>query len=197
MFVSALKSLVLIFSTFLATTALVIADPITTPAPNQYVLHGDKLHITYSTTGVDGKPHFSYQDKTQSLEFSGDQIRTVGTEIGTLVSVTTLMTVDTGSTSFSVLLPRVNLDSTLQAGIRTEGVGVQHKFSIIPEFNRGQLDVYTYTRLYGNRQLRELLAGVPKPIRVMSSDKARMGRAKRNASNICGGGGKSLAMDLE
>jgi hypothetical protein len=126
-----------------------MAAPFTTPEPNQYVLHGGSLKIIYSATGIDGKPHFSYQDGTQTLNFSGDQIRTVGTEIGTLVSVTTLMSVDTGSTSFTVLIPRINLDSTLQSTIRTEGVSTRHKFSIIPDLNRGQLDSYKYTGLIG------------------------------------------------
>jgi hypothetical protein len=149
MFDPKLKCLVLIFSAFLATTSLVMADPFTTPSPNQYVLHAGSLQITYSTTGIDGKPHFTYQDGTHTLNFSGDQIRTVGTEIGTLVSVTTLMTVDTGSNSFTVLIPRVNLDSTLQASIRTKGISTRHKFSIIPDLNRGQLDTYKDTGLSG------------------------------------------------
>ena len=61
--------------------------------PNLYQLSGKHLNITYSTTGIDGKPHFSYQDLQQTLSFTGDQIRGVVTEIGTLVSVTIRMTV--------------------------------------------------------------------------------------------------------
>ncbi|MBD9355189.1 hypothetical protein IE877_04740 [Methylomonas sp. EbA] len=127
-----------------------MADPFTTPLPNQYVLHGGNLKVTYSTTGFDGKPHFTYQDGTHTLNFSGDQIRTVGTEDGTLVSVTILMTVDTGSTSFTVLIPHINLDSTLEASIQTQGISTRHKFSIIPDLNRGQLDTYKFTKLVGN-----------------------------------------------
>jgi hypothetical protein len=147
---SIFKSLVLMISAFLITTSLALADPLTTPPPNHYDLQGGSLHIVYSTTGIDGKPHFSYKNGTQTLSFSGDQIRTVGTEIGTLVSVTTFMTIDSGSTSFSVLIPRVNLDSTLRAAIKTEGIRTKHKFSIIPNLNRGQLDTYKYTVLTGS-----------------------------------------------
>src|SRR5207237_9954763 len=43
--------------------------------------------------------------------FSASQIRIRITEIGTLVSVTTNITVDTGSTSFSVLIPAISLSS--------------------------------------------------------------------------------------
>ncbi len=149
MFNSTFKSLVLIFSVFLTTSSLVLADPFTTPQPNLYVLQGGGLKISYSTTGIDGTPHFSYHNGVQTLNFSGDQIRTVGTEIGTLVSVTTLMTVDSGSTTFTMLIPRVNLDSTLHASIRTEGISTRHKFSIIPNLNRGQMDTYKFIGVSG------------------------------------------------
>ena len=39
--------------------------------PNSYDLSGHHLHVTYSTSGFDGKPHFSYQDLHQTLDFSG------------------------------------------------------------------------------------------------------------------------------
>src|SRR5262245_13548259 len=73
--------------------------------PNLYQLSGDGIEVTYSTSGFDGKPHLSYQDAMQSKQFAGDQIRTVKTEIGTLVTVTIFLTVDSGSTSFTLLLP--------------------------------------------------------------------------------------------
>jgi hypothetical protein len=44
--------------------------------------------------------------------FSGSQIRTIHTEIGILVTVTTQITIDTGSTSFSVLIPAITLTAT-------------------------------------------------------------------------------------
>jgi flagellar motor switch protein FliM len=47
-----------------------------------------------------------------SRHFSGSQIRTQNSEIGTLVTVTTHITVDTGSTSFSVLIPAISLKAT-------------------------------------------------------------------------------------
>src|SRR5262249_4278839 len=56
--------------------------------PNLYQLQGKHLHVSYSTSGFDGRPHFTYQDAHQNLNFAGDDIRTVQTEIGTLVTVT-------------------------------------------------------------------------------------------------------------
>ncbi len=116
--------------------------------PNLYQLSGKHLNITYSTTGIDGKPHFSYQDLQQTLSFTGDQIRGVVTEIGTLVSVTIRMTVDTGGTTFSLLLPRVNIPGEQTVPVETVGITTLHRFSVLPI--NGQRDFYTVTRLQGS-----------------------------------------------
>ena len=117
-------------------------------APNLYQLSGKHLNITYSTSGIDGKPHFSYQNLQQTLSFTGEEIRSVETEIGTQVSVTIRMTVDTGGTTFSLLLPRVNIPGEQSVPIQTVGITTLHRFSIIPI--NGQLDFYTVTRLHGS-----------------------------------------------
>ena len=41
-------------------------------APTYYDLSGRNIHISYSTTGVDSQPHFTYQDLQQTRSFSGD-----------------------------------------------------------------------------------------------------------------------------
>lgn len=125
--------------------------------PNLYSLHGRHLHISYSTTGIDGKPHFTYQDTQQSLHFVGDQIRTVPTEIGTLVTVTIQLTVDSGSTSFTLLVPSVNLNQTHQTPITTHGITTLHRFSLIQALNLGQTELYTVTKLTGTAQLVQFL----------------------------------------
>ncbi|MFI3157262.1 MAG: hypothetical protein QX199_14000 [Methylococcaceae bacterium] len=122
----------------------------TAPQPNSYEFTGNTIHINYSTSGLDGLPHFTYQQAKKTLNFKGDQIRTVGTEIGTLVTVTTTMTVDSNSTSFSVLIPHINLDQTLETPIKTQGITTRHKFSVIPSFNSGQMDSYKVITLTGN-----------------------------------------------
>jgi hypothetical protein len=70
-------------------------------AANMFSLAGGDLHVSYSTRGIDGKPHFSYQDPSRSLSFTGDEIRTMEGDLATVVSVTIVRTVDAGSTSFS------------------------------------------------------------------------------------------------
>ncbi|ABB75637.1 hypothetical protein SAMN05216403_1311 [Nitrosospira multiformis ATCC 25196] len=119
-----------------------------TQTPNLYQLSGKNLNITYSTSGIDGKPHFSYQDLQQTLDFTGDEIRSVETEIGTLVSVTIRMTVDTGGTTFSLLLPRIHIPGEQTVPVQTIGITTLHRFSVLPI--SGQRDFYTVTRLHGS-----------------------------------------------
>ncbi len=118
--------------------------------PNLYQLSGDGRHVTFSASGIDGRPHFSYQDAHQTLTFTGDQIRQLEGDLGLIVSVSTRQTPDLGSTSFSLLLPRVNLSSQHQiAPIRTQGITTVHRSSFAPVFDRGQLDTYTVVPLHG------------------------------------------------
>jgi hypothetical protein len=121
--------------------------------PNLYQFQGKNISITYSTTSFIGKPLFTYQDKQQTLNFTGDdQIRSVETEIGTLVTVTIRKTVDTGSTSFTLLLPRVNLGKSKSATVETKGITTTNLFSVIPKFNQGQRQTYTTIPLTGTAQ---------------------------------------------
>ena len=118
-------------------------------APDLYSLHGDQLHIMYSTTSFDGKPRFDYQDAAQAHSFEGDQIRTATTEIGMLVTVTLHRSIDRGSTTFTLLVPTVNLGLSQQAPITTLGVTTIHRFSPVPAFNQGQTELYRVTPLAG------------------------------------------------
>jgi hypothetical protein len=53
------------------------------------------------------------------------------------VRVSIRITVDTGSTTFSLLVPRVNLVGEQSVPIQTEGIITVHGFSIAPAFDRG------------------------------------------------------------
>ena len=116
---------------------------------NLFQLSGGGRHVTIALNGVDGKPHFSYQDAHQTLTFKGDEIRLLDSDLGQIASVSIRRTVDSGSTSFSVLLPRVNVPGEQVVPVRTEGITTVHRFSVVPAFNTGQLDTYTVTSLNG------------------------------------------------
>ena len=82
--------------------------------PNHYMLPSSdgKTKVDYETTSFIGQPVLNLTEGPGPIRhFAGSQIRTVSTEIGTLVSVTTQLTVDTGSTSFSVLIPAISLSA--------------------------------------------------------------------------------------
>jgi hypothetical protein len=121
--------------------------------PNIYQLHGHNLSVTYSTGELGSLKSFEYQDAFQTLVFKGAEIRIVVSEIGTLVTVTIRSTVDSGSTSFTLLVPTVNLPGpNSHAHITTEGITTLHRFSINPKLNQGQTELYIVTQLTGTAE---------------------------------------------
>ena len=98
--------------------------------PNRFVLHSDdgKTKVDYETSSLIGQPTLNLtQGPGPIRHFSGSQIRTLNSEIGTLVSVTTHVTIDTGSTSFSVLIPAISLKAiSNQQAFTTEAIVTSH-----------------------------------------------------------------------
>ena len=122
-------------------------------SPNLYQLQGGEIHVSYATTGFDGKPTFSYQDAQSAQSFSGDQINVAETPIGQVVTVLIRRTIDTGSTSFSILIPTVNLTAVgQQAHIHTDGITTVHRFSVLPAANRGQTELYQFIPMSGTAE---------------------------------------------
>jgi hypothetical protein len=127
-----------------------MAAPVTFTTPNLYQLQGAGIYVTYSTGGFGSRLNLTYQDANGSQSFSDDQITVTQTPIGGVVTVTIRRTIDTGSTSFSVLMPTVNLLGPGHAApVRTEGITTIHRFSIIPVFGQGQTELYQVTPLSG------------------------------------------------
>jgi hypothetical protein len=125
-------------------------------APNLYQLTGAGISINYIPSGAGGQPFFTYQDLHRTLHFFGKEIQQAEVaDLGTVVSVTLVITIDLGSTTFSVLLPRVNLPDHLGASafIRTEGITTVHSLSFAPGVNLGQRDTYTVAALSGTASL--------------------------------------------
>ena len=116
--------------------------------PNLYELSGNGINVTYSSSSISGKPLFNYHDASQVRSFSGDEIQTVDTIIGKLVSVFLIRTVDGGSTSFTLVVPSVTLPQSNVANIVTEGITTLHKFSIVGP-PQGQTELYTFHKLHG------------------------------------------------
>ncbi len=116
-------------------------DPMASQAgnvPNTYTVQGGGFKINYATSGFDGKPHFSFMAHGQSLNLSGDEIRTTSTDLGTLVSVTTKTTVDSGYTTFTLIVPHVNWGTSFPARISSQGIITRHKTGMQPGLRLGQ-----------------------------------------------------------
>jgi|SRR5581483_9147273 len=98
--------------------------------PNRFVLQSSdgKVKVDYETTSLVGQPVLNLtQGPGPIRHFAGSQIRRVNTEIGTLVSVSTQITVDSGSTSFSVLIPAISLSNTADhQSFTTEAIITSH-----------------------------------------------------------------------
>jgi len=82
--------------------------------PNRFVLQSSngQIKVDYESTSFIGQRILNLTlGSGPTRHFVGSQVRTLDTEMGTLVTVTTHITVDTGATSFSVLIPDVSLKS--------------------------------------------------------------------------------------
>lgn len=140
--------------------------------PNRYVLQsGDgKTKVDYETSNFLGQPTLNLSQGPGPIRhFSGSQIRAVSTEIGILVSVTTQMTIDTGSTSFSVLIPAITLASVSdREAFETEAVITSHSgpFSVPPA---GVHEKYQFIHLSGAASI---LLSLLEPVIRSLSEKA-------------------------
>src|SRR5262249_38563148 len=98
--------------------------------PNRFILQSNdgKTKVDYETTSFIGQPVLNLTQLPGPIRhFAGSQIRSLNTEIGTLVTVTTQLTIDAGSTSFSVLIPAVTLTSVSDhKTISTEAIITHH-----------------------------------------------------------------------
>ena len=96
--------------------------------PNEYVLKGGNITFTYLKSNFLGQPFASFHDGVQTKTFFGPAVRVLDAGIGTLVTVTTEMSIDTGGAEFSVLLPVIELaDVTKTQNFSTDGVITLYK----------------------------------------------------------------------
>jgi hypothetical protein len=120
---------------------------------NLFELSGDGVQITYSTTSFDGKPHFDYQGPygpQESLSFTGSEIRTQQSELGTLVSVSLLRTIDAGNTVLTLLLPFVRLTGQNAQSFETLAI-ITKTYGILP--HQGDQPTYQVVSLSGSASM--------------------------------------------
>jgi hypothetical protein len=121
--------------------------------PNVYQLAGDGIQITYTVNNSNGQAQLDYQDAQGSRTFTGNQVNSQQSPLGTLVTVFLLRTVDAGSTTLTLVVPGVNLGTTTEQPIETFAVVTNNLFSILEMHKPRQTQVYQVSSLQGTAGL--------------------------------------------
>ena len=113
-------------------------------APNLYELRRGATCITYSASGIDGKPRLHFEDGERRLDFVGDQLAAEESEIGRLVTVELSFVPDGQTRILSVLLPEVHLpEESADARVKALVIFTTVRSSIGgPAMVRGQVQDY-------------------------------------------------------
>ena len=115
---------------------------------NVFNFSGHHLHISYSTGALGSRAGLTYQDAHQTKQFNDQEMRRVSTDLGEEVTVTIHLTVDAGSTTFTLIVPRVALELNQHVHVETIGITALHRFPLVP-IKHGQLDSYSVVKLQG------------------------------------------------
>ena len=117
--------------------------------PNQYQLTSNEVQITYTPGNDNGQPELGYQGSHGNITFTGNDIRTEETLLGTLITVFLVRTVDTGSVTLTLLLPGVNLAGTAEQPIETIAIETHNLFSVLDRNKARQTRTYQVYNLQG------------------------------------------------
>ncbi|HJT59633.1 MAG TPA: hypothetical protein VJ761_24200 [Ktedonobacteraceae bacterium] len=120
-------------------------------APTLYELKGHDLHLTYSTTTITGQAQFEYQGALGAHTLNGNEIRTQESELGTLVSVTLVPTVDATSVTLTILIPSFNLGNQNEQSFKTLAIQATHAGP--DTFQVGARESYEVFHVHGTAKL--------------------------------------------
>lgn len=116
---------------------------------NSFGLHGDGIFVSYSATSFNGDPLLTYHDSVRNLNFRGtNDIQVEKTQIGDLVTVVIAPSIDSGFTTFSILIPKTNLSGG-HVNVTTFGVTTLHRRLVVGPPLLGQTEIYHSHRLVG------------------------------------------------
>jgi hypothetical protein len=89
-----------------------------------------QIQITYTASDIGGQEQITYEDAYGSRSFRGpDEVRSLDTETGRLVTVTLESVPDLHTITFSVLLPSVRVENG-EAGVTAVGVRTTSRTTI-------------------------------------------------------------------
>lgn len=119
---------------------------------NLFDLRGGGVTVNYAASSLDGRPRLTYRSMGQTRSFVGDEITAAETAIGTLVTVQLAATPDLSTTTFTVVIPQVNIESG-SVNVRTQGITTVERTSIGgPALVRGQVQSNRVVTLTGSAQ---------------------------------------------
>lgn len=78
-------------------------------SPNLFELSYDDIRVTFSTSSFAGPPRFSLSGSKGEHSFSGEEIRTLETELGTEVTVTLETVPDLHTITLTLIVPAISL----------------------------------------------------------------------------------------
>ena len=122
---------------------------------NRFVLKGEGLEITYDETTITGQPQLTYQvlQGVASRTFTGNELSSKESDIGTLVTVTLEVIPDDKRTLFTLLIPAINLTGTNEVTFETLAIYTTVRDSIIgPNGVSGAVESYECIQLEGSAQ---------------------------------------------
>ena len=80
---------------------MAIQEPITV-TPNSFQLRGYDISVSYATTSITGDPRLTYTRRSETLNFSGTQIRVDRTPFGQM-----MVTADLEQERFTLMIPTI------------------------------------------------------------------------------------------
>jgi hypothetical protein len=118
------------------------------PSPDAYALEltGSGLRVSYEASK---DPVMTVEEDGTTRTFRGADVVSVVTSAGTLVSVVTRATLDAGSTTLSLLVPRLSIRANATEPVHTQAIVTVHELSLPTPVGLGQLERYTFVPLAG------------------------------------------------
>jgi hypothetical protein len=119
-----------------------------TKQANLFELSCDGVSVTYSTSSFAGPPQLSYSGPEGELSFSGNDIETLSSALGTEVTVTLETVPDLHTITLTLLLPAFRLPAGGEASFDTLAIKSTHRMTIAgpPE---GAQQTYEAIELHG------------------------------------------------
>jgi hypothetical protein len=121
---------------------------IATQTANLFELSCDETQLTFSTSSFAGPPQLSYHGPEGDFSFSGDEIDSQATKLGTEVTVTLDSVPDLHTITLTLLLPSFKLDADGESEFETLAIKTTNHTTIAgPPVGPGQS--YEAIRLHG------------------------------------------------